>query len=406
MKIQSLIAILSVSALVAVAAPIPGQYIVQLTPTADAAQTATAYGVVPDHVYTTALNGFAGRIPAPVLARLQRDARVALIEPDVTVSIIGEPVLSVAAISASGEALPTGVARVNAHLNPRLDVSGVGMAVIDTGIALTHPDLNVAGGISYVRGVRSANDDNGHGSHCAGIAAAKADGSGVRGVAPNARLWAVKVLDKNGSGTLSAVLSGIDWVTKNAAAKGIRVANMSLGFQGTSSTLDSALNKSVTAGIVYVVAAGNSSADAGTFSPASNPNVITVSAMADTDGQCGGAGVATGYGADDTRATFSNYGSAVAIAAPGVNIFSTYKDNGYATLSGTSMAAPHVTGGIAQLLASQPTLTPANAKAVLQSKATAQSPVACWQDASGVWRGGFSGDVDAYAEPLLDVSGL
>ncbi len=388
------------------AAPIPGSFIVQVRPQANPVAVANRHGIAAEHVYTAAVNGFAGMIPAARLNALQRDPDVLLIEQDIAVSIGQTAAQTSVASATTGDAVPTGVARIGADLNPRTDASAMGVAIIDTGISLTHPDLNVAGSVSYVRGVRSGNDDNGHGSHVAGIVAAKINGIGIRGVAPNARLFAVKVLDKSGSGALSAVVSGIDWVTKNAAAKGIRVANMSLGFSGTSSTLDSAISTSVNSGVVYVVAAGNSAANAGTFSPANHPMVIAVSAMADTDGSCGGAGVSASYGADDAFASFSNYGSVVAIAAPGVDIYSTYKSGGYATLSGTSMAAPHVAGAAAHLVASNPSLSPADVKSVLQSTGTAQSPVACWQDATGRTRGGFSGDVDGYVEPLVDAAGL
>lgn len=382
---------------------IPGRYIVMLKPGNAPAMVAAAHGLKPDHLYDTAVQGFAGSIPAGRLLALQRDARVQIVEPDRIVSIIGNVIVSGAAVTATstGDAVPTGVQRIGADHNPRTDVSPVGVAIIDTGIWLAHPELNIAGGVSYVTGVRSANDGYGHGTHVSGIVAAKMDGAGIRGVAPNARLYAVKVLADNGSGTLSAVISGINWVTKNTRTKNIKVANMSLGFQGTSSTLDSAINKSVNAGVTYVVAAGNSVMDASTFSPASNPNVITVSAMADSDGQCGGLGGWTGYGADDSFASFSNYGSAVDIAAPGVNIYSTYLNNSYAIMSGTSMAAPHVTGAVALVLAGNPTASPLTVRSVLITKGTPQF-AACIPGANG----GFTGDPDAYHEPLLDAAGL
>ncbi len=385
---------------------IPDRYIVALQPNADPAQVAARYGVTPTHVYTDAVRGFAGLISKARLQRLAQDADVTVIEQDRVVSLgqvasMGE---SGTVAATSTDYVPTGVNRIDAELNPRTDASAVGIAIIDTGISLTHPDLNVAGGVSYVRGVRSANDDNGHGSHVSGIAAAKVNDIGIRGVAPNARLFAVKVLDSTGSGSLSGVISGIDWVTKNTKTKGIQVANMSLGFQGTSSTLDSAITKSVDAGVTYVVAAGNNAADANTFSPARHPKVITISAFVDTDGQCGGAGVGTGYGADDSFASFSNYGSVVALAAPGVNIYSTYKDGGYATMSGTSMSSPHVAGAALQYIAGHAGATPAQVRSALLNAATPQSWTSCTQDATGRYRGGFFGDVDAYAEPVVDVA--
>jgi subtilisin family serine protease len=154
------------------------------------------------------------------------------------------------------------------------------------------------------------------------------------------------------------------------------------------------------------VAAGNSATDAATFSPANHPSVITVSAIADEDGGCGADGLATYYGSDDSFATFSNYGAVVDIAAPGVSIYSTFKDGGYATMSGTSMAAPHVTGCAALYLATHPTATPATVRAALLALATPQSPVVPWLDPTGRERGGFSADRDTNAEPLADAAGL
>ncbi|WP_445082616.1 S8 family serine peptidase [Candidatus Nitrosotenuis sp. DW1] len=256
--------------------------------------------------------------------------------------------------------------------------------------------MNIYKQISFVRGTKTANDDNGHGSHVAGIVAAKDDSNGVVGVAPGARLWAVKVLDRNGSGSLSNVIKGIDYVTANAAQ--IDVANMSLGGEFTSSSLNSALSKSVAAGVTYVVAAGNSAKDAQTFSPANHPDVIAVSAIVDTDGKCGEFGASTSYGADDTFAIFSNFGSVVDMAAPGVNIYSTYKSGTYATLSGTSMASPHVAGAAALFKASNPLATPTDIRNSLLSNGSNPSTLC-----NGNGFGYFNGDKDVIPEPLLYV---
>ena len=203
----------------------------------------------------------------------------------------------------------------------------------------------------------------------AGTAAALDNGIGVVGVAPGARLWAVKVLFNNGSGYFSDVIEGIDYVT--AHANEIEVANMSLGGTGKLDSLRTAIQNSVAAGVVYVVAAGNDSLDVygidGTFNtnddsiPASYPEVAAISAMGDTDGQSGGLGPDTSYGTpDDTFASFTNFsnsvvagnpvtspGAAIDLAAPGVDIVSTSRDGYYATMSGTSMASPHVAGATA-----------------------------------------------------------
>ena len=385
------------------AAEIPGKYIVTLAPGARADAVAARHGAGVDAVYTDAIHGFAGTVPEARLRALQNDPEIVAVEPDVEVQAFPRNVVVAGGdtpmLTVNGETIPTGVAR--AGRSQQTDVSLVGVAVLDTGISLSHPDLNVVSGVSYIRGNKSGNDDNGHGSHVAGTIAAKVNGAGVQGVAPNARLFAVKVLDRSGSGSLSAIIGGIDWVTRNAQSKGIQVANMSLGFQGTSASLNTALDNSVSAGVTYVVAAGNNGADSQYFSPANHPRVITVSAIADSNGQCGGGGSATAYGADDTFASFSNWGLPVDIAAPGVDILSTYKDGGYAYSSGTSMASPHVAGAAALFVAQNAGANPDIVKAGLLSAATPQGQ-ACSADG----RGGFTGDRDSTAEPLLHTGGL
>lgn len=404
---------------------IPGRYIVLLTAGGDTAGKAGKvgknHGLDVDLVYTT-IHGAALRGAAGKLKDLQDDPDVVSAEPDRFVALI-EPVNkkvdeqlqdgSFGVLHGNNfETLTTGIDRIDADLNPRPDVSAIGVAIIDTGIWLTHVDLNARAGKNCVFTAKSSNDDNGHGTHVAGIAAAKTnDNKGVRGVAPNAVLWAVKVLNRNGSGWLSGVICGVDWVTANAGANGIRVANMSLGFQGTSSALNTAITNSVASGVTYAVAAGNSSADASTFSPANHPDVITVSAMGDSDGKCGAAGPATSNGPDDTFATFSNFGSVVEIAAPGVDILSTWKgdkDNPgglYATASGTSMASPHVAGAAAQYKATNPGASPSTVRDALIAAGIPQGQ-ACGVDATGRERGGFTGDSDGIPEPLADAASL
>ncbi len=188
----------------------------------------------------------------------------------------------------------------------------------------------------------------------------------VVGVAPSAKLWSIRVLDKNGSGTWSSVICGLDVVAANGPANGgsITVANMSLGGGGVSdnncgNTNNDALHKAVCrvrdSGVTIVVAAGNSGVDASGFVPAAYDDaVITVSALADSDGKPGGLGAGTSYGADDTFATFSNWGTPVDIGAPGVSINSTWLGGGYKSISGTSMASPHVAGAAALYLATNP----------------------------------------------------
>lgn len=256
--------------------------------------------------------------------------------------------------------------------------------MIDTGISTTHPDLNVLGGVNCSSG-KSFEDGNGHGTHVAGTIAAKDDGQGVVGVAPGAPLYAVRVLNNAGSGSFADVICGIDWVTANAASKGIKVANMSLGGSGSdgscsSDALHLAICNSVNAQVTYVVAAGNSNADFAGFVPAAYDQVLTVTAAADFNGQPGGGAAATCRAdVDDTAADLSNFttaGSADSthtIAGPGVCILSTWKRGGYNTISGTSMATPHVTGTASLCLAgSCAGMTPAQVAAKLRSDAAAR----------------------------------
>ena len=381
--------------------PVPGRYIVVLQAGANPVGVANRHGVAAEHVYSAALNGFAGAVPAARLQALLQDPQVAWVEQDQVVTKFTHTV---------PWGVPWGVLRVNADQNPTAKIDGIDViadrvnadiAIIDTGIQLNHPDLNVVNNVSYVRGAKTGNDDNGHGTHVAGTAAALDNGIGVVGVAPGARLWAVKVLDRNGSGYMSDVIKGVDYVTANASS--IEVANMSLG-GGNSGTLNTAIANSAAKGVVYAVAAGNSNADAWNTSPANSPHVLCVSAIVDTDGLCGGTGPGTGYGADDTRATFSNFGSVVDIAAPGVNILSTYKGSTYATLSGTSMASPHVAGAVALYLATRPKPTSASDAAGVRAAIIA-SGVA--QNANCVdFIGGFTGDSDGFPENLLNAMGL
>lgn len=336
------------------------QYVVQLKDGSDPDTASVAVtkkhggGVL--HVYKYALKGFAAELSDEQVQDIAADPLVASITPDYEVEAFGGP-------TAQAQVLPTGVDRIDAEVNANKG-SGVGVAVIDTGISLKHPDLGpVVNGKNCIKS-RTADDDNGHGSHVAGIIAARDNGVGVVGVAPAATLIAVKVLNANGAGSWSSVICGIDWVTANAAKYNIKVANMSLGGGGTSDNncgtsnndaLHKALCRSRDAGVTYVVAAGNAGGDASTFVPAAYDDaVITVSALADSDGAPGGAGSATGYGGDDTFASFSNFGSVVDLGAPGVDILSTWKGSGYATISGTSMASPHVAGAAALYIKSHP----------------------------------------------------
>ena len=265
------------------------------------------------------------------------------------------------------QTVPTGISRIG--LNGTNEGTGIGVAVIDTGIDLTHPDLavNIVANTTCVDGTTNGNDDHGHGTHVAGTIAAANNSIGVVGVAPQAKLIAVKTMDSTGTGSYSSIICGVDWITTHAAQYNIKVANMSLIGGGSNDNncgltngdaLHQAICNSRNAGVTYVVAAGNSSARIGQFVPASyNDAVITVSALTDSDGISGGTGPATGFGADDTFANFSNYGTNIDLGAPGVDIYSTYFGSGYATMSGTSMATPHVAGAAALYIKTHPSAT-------------------------------------------------
>jgi subtilisin len=361
-------------------AVIRDQYIVTFKDTVGDAEglaraLAAQHGLRLHYIYRHALKGFAARIPVPALARLQANPHVA--------SVVADTIVSLAA-----QTVPTGVDRLDAETSPTAKINGVDervdvdIAVIDTGIDRSHPDLHVVGGINCLLGtplgLLGYNDDHGHGSHVAGTIAAKDTNAGVVGVAPGARLWAVKVLNALGSGSASAVICGIDWV---AGHREIEVANMSLGGRGSDdgkcgTTNNDALHRAICSavanqGVTFVVAAGNDAQDAMHTVPAAYDEVITVSALADFNGQPGGGAAPTCRpDVDDTFADFSNGGADVDLIAPGVCIRSTWMGGGYATLSGTSMAAPHVAGAAALYKAKHPSASPAAVKSALQSAAT------------------------------------
>ena len=376
---------------------IPGQYIVVLNDDvlnlrdilSEVAKKVNIEGTEILYIYEDVLNGFAISVPNErIIEVLEQSPFVDHIEKDKVVK-------------AFAQTLPSGVNRVDGDLSFTKSGSGGGVintdiAILDSGIHTSHSDLNVYHQKSFVSGTSSGNDDNGHGTHVAGIAAAKDNSIGVVGVAPGAKLWAIKVLDRNGSGALSTIIKGIDYIRQYANQ--IEVANLSLGCECKSSAFDTAINNAVKAGITFVVASGNSGKDASTFSPANNPNVIAVSAIGDSDGKCGGTGPSTGSGRDDTLASFSNYGSVVDIAAPGTKIFSTYKGNSYATMSGTSMASPHVAGAAVLYEASHPGASPSEVRNALLSGGSTSSTTC-----DGKGHGYFTSDRDNYREPLLYV---
>jgi subtilisin len=353
-----------------------------------------AYGLQAGFTYQHALKGMAAVVPPGRLAALQRDPRVAYVVEDMLRTI-------------DAQTIPTGIQRIFADDNENISINGsddwrvdVDVAVIDTGVDFQHPDLNVVGGVNcsggspFKRSCSSGGDDDHyHGTHVAGTIAAIDNGEGVVGVAPGARIWAVKVLNSQGSGYSSWIIAGIDWVAGNAST--IEVANMSLGGSGFNQAEYDAIQGAVNNGVAFAVAAGNSNADANNYSPAAFNNVLTVSALADFDGAPGGLGSPTCRNdQDDTLADFSNWGSAVDIAAPGVCILSTFpiEQGSYGTISGTSMASPHAAGALALLASGN---NPNNATDVFNLyNQVKDAGNFNWTDDSG----------DGIKEPLLDVS--
>jgi len=355
------------------AAKAPGKFIVVFKDDVTDADIAEQdlvkkHGLGPKQSYRHAFKGFAADVPEGQLDKIKADSRVAFVSEDGLVQALVMPNATAKAAPPATQppqSVPTGVSRIQATVNANKG-AGIGVAVIDTGIDLTHPDLaaNIVANVNCVNSKKTGQDDNGHGSHVAGTIAAVSNTIGVIGVAPGAKLIAVKALDNNGSGSWSSIICGLDWVTANAAKYDIKVANLSLGGGGSSdnncgNTNKDALHKAICrardAGVTIVVAAGNSAANASASVPAAYDDaVITVSALADSNGQPGGTGAKTPYGPDDTFATFSNYGTAVDIAGPGVSILSTWLSGGYNTISGTSMATPHVAGGAALYIKSHP----------------------------------------------------
>jgi subtilisin len=311
--------------------------------------------------YAHALKGFAASLTSTQLRSLASYPDVAYVAPDITFTAAGLVPL------ATGESEPVGIRRIGAATTTQVHaLSGVNVAVLDTGIDLANSDLNAVSGINCVKSGAAAQDDNGHGTNVAGIVGAKDQGSGVVGVAPGTKLYSVKVLNARASGTLSQILCGINWLAANAAALNIKVANMSFIGAGSNdndcgnSNKDAehqAICRAVASGVAFVAAAGNNSASVANYIPAAYPEVMTVTAMTDTDGVAGGLGPAPCISGqkDDTYATYSNYAvssvdQAHTIAAPGTCVVSDKLGGGTSTYYGTSQAAPDVAGSVALCL--------------------------------------------------------
>jgi aqualysin 1 len=291
------------------------------------------HGFRSEHVYSAAVRGFSARLTARQIADLENDPIVSYVELDGTIAVVAQT-------------LPWGIDRLDADISSTLAGNGSGAVttvngyIIDTGIDTTHADLNVVGHVKFASGPNS--DCHGHGTHVAGTVAASDNTLDVVGVAPGMRLTGVKVLGCSGTGSTSGVIKGVDWVTANAVKPAI--ANLSLG-GGASTALDNAVKASADSGVFYSIAAGNDRTNACTSSPARAGTHDGVMTTAATD-------------SNDQEASFSNFGPCVDIWAPGVGILSTRRGGGTTTLSGTSMAAPHV-GGTGALYLSSHTLASA-----------------------------------------------
>ncbi|HEY4752269.1 MAG TPA: S8 family serine peptidase [Candidatus Limnocylindrales bacterium] len=371
----------------------------------DAASTrARALGIHEDRQFNNrALRGYSARLTGAELSLLRADPRVETVVPDDIVSTTGQTV-------------PTGVSRVYGRYEPIAPIDGkdtrvdADVAIVDTGIDPHHVDLNVVGGINCSTSDTTAwYDSNGHGTHVAGTVGALDNGIGVVGVAPGVRLWAVRILNSEGNGLLSWYVCGLDWIAaQKDPADPTRplfdAVNMSVQKPGhddhncgytNGDVMHRAVCRVVNAGITVVAAAGNNRMNVASWIPAAYSEVITVSALADTDGRPGGLGGHAcyswgGWDKDDTFADFSNYGGGVDLIAPGKCILSTLPGNRYGVLSGTSMAAPLVTGAAALWKSSRPLATPAEVKAALI--------------AMGNYNWNVATDPDKVHEPLLDVS--
>jgi len=313
------------------------------------------------------INAVAVVIPNVKAASVDRNlaamSEVVRVEKDFVQNwLVGAPAVAEEDTGASGQNVPWGIKRVNAEAAwPVTRGAGVKVAVIDTGIDFDHPDLEVAGGYNAIDNNVSYKDDNGHGTHCAGTIAAKDNGEGVVGVAPDVTLYGVKVLSASGSGTFEGVIDGIQWAVKNK----MQIASMSLGASQGNQALADAIAAAKEAGTTIVAAAGNSGRAVGY--PAAYPEAIAIAAS----------------DSSDKVAYFSSRGPEVDLIAPGVSVYSTYMGGGYRSLSGTSMACPHAAGLAALAVANGASGFDA-VMAALQSAATKFDGVPDTQQGAGM----------------------
>lgn len=309
-------------------------------------QVTRGRAAVPDHVYAFALRGFSAFMSEEDAVAISRDPLVAYVEEDSVIEAI-----------ATQTNPPWGLDRIDQRDRPLSGTysytrtgSGVNVYVIDTGIRRTHTQFGGRAfhGFTSINDGRGSTDCNGHGTHVAGTV-----GGTTYGVAKATRLFSVRVLSCSGSGSNSGVIAGVDWVRANHIKPA--VANMSLG-GGASSSLDTAVRNSISAGVTYAVAAGNSNANASNFSPARVGEAITVGSSTSSD----------------ARSSFSNFGSVVDIFAPGSSILSAWStsDTATRTISGTSMASPHVAGVAARYLQGNPSASASAVRNAIVADAT------------------------------------
>lgn len=385
-------------------------------PSARAQAQAASTGATVTTVYRQALRGYAAIMTEEGATAVSRLRGVAWVQPD-------------RAMQLDAQVLPTGVDRVDADRSKTARINGrddrridVDIAILDTGLDATHPDLRSVGWHSCVRGADPRTDVHGHGTFVAGNAAAIDNGQYVVGVAPGARVWGVQIFDNRGLGHTSTAICGVEWVTASRTdadpANDIDVANISGGYNQARAddgncgltrpdAFHAAICASVRSGVTYTVSAGNEAIDAATKVPAAYDEVITVSAIEDLDGKPGGTGAmfpecAAYLGSDatqvrdDTLAFFSNYGSDIDVTAPGQCVVSTvslaHNPAGMRIASGTSFSAPYTAGAAALYIANNPAATPAQVRSALIAR--------------GSFNWDSSDDPDGVQEPLVNVAAL
>ena len=406
-----------------IADSIPDEYIVTIKEDQNISAILNAHSINPKFIYSSVFHGFAGNIPPGQLNKLAADPGVAVIVPDNEVFAFGKP--SQPPSPTPTQIVPEGIKRIEATPGTlNYTGSGVGVAIVDTGLDSSTGDLKVSK--SLFSAYRVTKDDNGHGTHVGGIVAALNNSIGVVGVAPEATLYSVKVLNSKGYGTDSSIIAGLDWVAANAklVTPNIKVVNMSLGRLASSNDqlMHNAITKLFNLGIAVVVAAGNdANYEVKSMVPAGFSEVIAVASSTAKDGVA--SSIYGGIKADTasfftTDGAMTLNGVGITVSAPGedqenvsdaggvssVGILSLKVGGGTTRMSGTSMAAPHVTGVVALLYQKYSILSPDDAKIKLMSSASSQgiAPFDC-KTSKGYIVGGYTWDGEY--EGILNAPG-